>query len=417
MVRNVYSLNKLAVFKQPAFLKLFEQFKRKYFSLGRMRGTVSLENFTAQEIDEIAGFLGVSSIQLARKGNVTLKQFEEKLASSAFGHFTLQALIEAVLNEKLQTKAQLQSEKAALAESFVSKLEQLLVEMPKWLQQIQKQESDSRFIWQQQAHILDTIEVVAKAITQHIQRNEFERLPLFAQKATGNPHAFDPTTLAGKLLVHAAFSLSDETVAYPRTTAERVDLLAALNIVQDDLWNFVTVQGLIGYDKNGIHPVWHAAVATESALNIPMRQLLAITHVKPATGDIVYIVENSSVASTLMDANPRAAIICTHGQLRMASWRLLDLLDAQVTLYYSGDLDPEGIRIAQNIVNRYGSRVHIWRMDEQCYEMGRSEVLVEDRLAKLQSVTILEGVVEQMKVCKQAAYQEAWVELLIGDIV
>ena len=50
-----------------------------------------------------------------------------------------------------------------------------------------------------------------------------------------------------------------------------------------------------------------------------------------------------------MDAHPTAPIICTHGQLRMASWRLLDLLDFDIEMYYSGDLDPEGLRIAQNI--------------------------------------------------------------------
>lgn len=186
--------------------------------------------------------------------------------------------------------------------------------------------------------------------------------------------------------------------------------------MQDDLWNFVTVQGLVGYTHESIHKVWEAANQTKSALNMPMRELLNITRVQPLSNKSVYIVENSSVASTLMDINPEAPIICTHGQVRMAGWRLLDLLDSDVAIYYAGDLDPEGLHIAQNILKRYGSRVNLWRMDVQCYQNAMSETLSDDRLAKLKSITILPNVVEQMHQNKKAAYQEAWIDLLIEDI-
>lgn len=287
---------------------------------------------------------------------------------------------------------------------------------PKWLVQIEKQTLDSRFIWQQQERVLPEIQLVAKAIDEQIAKEQFVRMPLFAQRATGNPHAFDSNTIAGKLLVHAAFSMSDEVIAYPKTTEERVDLLATLKIVQDDLWNFVTLQGLAGYVNDEIHPVWHAAVTVKSALNMPMRELMNITRVHPAQGTEDWVVENSSVASTLMDANQNAPIICTHGQLRMTSWRLLDLLDEHIRINYSGDLDPEGIRIAQNIVNRYGERVKLWRMNVESYIAGMSELLTEESLAKLQTVTILPEVVEQMLACRKAAYQEAWIEEMVDDV-
>lgn len=416
MVRNVCLLNKLDAFQNKAFLKLFEYFKKKYYSLGRMRGTVSLKDFSADEIAEIAGFLGVSAIQLERKGKVTLQQFEEQLMTSAFSHMTLKELIEAILNEQLETKIQKMLEQENVNKNFVQQLESILTNYPAWLQQILKRESDSRFIWQQQATILRDLEIVAKALEQHLIYNQFMRLPLFSQEATGNPHAFDTNTVLGKLLVHAAFSLNKRHIAYPKNTEERVDLLATLKIVQDDLWNFVTVQGLVGYTHESIHKVWEAANQTKSVLNMPMRELLNITRVQPLSNKSVYIVENSSVASTLMDINPEAPIICTHGQVRMAGWRLLDLLDSDVAIYYAGDLDPEGLHIAQNILKRYGSRVNLWRMDVQCYQNAMSETLSDDRLAKLKSITILPNVVEQMQQNKKAAYQEAWIDLLIEDI-
>jgi len=410
-------MNKLTAFDHVAFRKLFTQFKKKYYSFGSMRGTVSLKEFRDEEVEEIAGFLGVSKLHLLRKGSLALKQFEEQLATSAFAHLSLVELVEAVLKEELQTKEQEQLKKQSVLKSFTAQLQTVLAGCPKWLQQIEKKEYDSRFIWQQQALILPEIQRVATAVANRLPKEQFERLPIFAQRITGNPHAFDVNTMAGKLLVHAAYSLSNEKIPYPKTTEERVELLATLRIVQDDLWNFVTCQGLQGFVAEEVHPVWQAAIDTKSALNMPMRELMLIDYVKPANGNQVWVVENSGVASTLMDANPAAPIICTHGQLRMASWRLLDLLGDNAEIYYSGDLDPEGIRIAEKITERYAGRVHLWHMNLKNYHMGKSDILSEERLAKLQHVKILPEVVHQMRHDKQASYQEAWLLLMINDIL
>lgn len=409
-------MTNISAFRHEAFIKLFQLFKKKYYTFGSMRGTVSLKEFQAQEMEEIAGFLGIPSAHLMRKATVSLKQFEEKLETSAFAHFTLVELVEQVLREKLQTKEQAQQEKAVAQADFIEQLCRILVHCPKWLAQIEKRATDSRFIWQQQGDMLPEIERVVKAIAQRLPENELERLPVFAQRTSGNPHAFDAQTLGGKLLLHAAYSLNDEEIPYPKTTEEKVDLLATLQIVQDDLWNFVTWQGLYGYVANEVHPLWQAAVQTASAVNMPMRELMKIDYVQPTKGQSVWVVENSGVASTLMDAHPTAPIICTHGQLRLAGWRLLDLLPTDVSIYYSGDLDPEGLLIAQKIVARYGARVKLWQMNEASYHLGKSEALTAERLLKLQKVTIIPSVVEQMNRHQQASYQEAWLNLMMADI-
>ena len=381
-----------------------------------MRGNVSLQDFTADEVKEIAGFLGVSEYQLNQKGSVSLQQFETQLATTSFSQFTLKALIEQVLEEKLHSKEDEKRLKDDIKKQFTNDLQEVLSDLPQWYDQINKQAGDSKFIWQEQKAILPAIQLVAQAVNRQLKCNDFIRLPILAQQVTGNPHAFDGNNLVGKLLVHAVYSLSEQPESYPKTREEQVDLLANLKIIQDDLWNFVTFQGLIGYEQYELHPLWQAAIATKNALNMPMRHLTSITKVRPAIGKRVYIVENSGVASTLMDAHPTAPIICTHGQLRMASWRLLDLLDFDIEMYYSGDLDPEGLRIAQNINNRYSGRVHFWRMDETCYHLAMTGELTAKRLSNLQSITILPAVAEQMKKYKKVSYQEAWVDWLIADI-
>ena len=46
--------------------------------------------------------------------------------------------------------------------------------------------------------------------------------------------------------------------------------------------------------------------------------------------------------------------MCMNGQPRLTGLMLLDLLEKSgTTIYYSGDLDPEGILIAQKLADYY----------------------------------------------------------------
>ncbi|SHG51429.1 Protein of unknown function C-terminus [Ornithinibacillus halophilus] len=82
------------------------------------------------------------------------------------------------------------------------------------------------------------------------------------------------------------------------------------------------------------------------------------------------------------------------------------------TLYYSGDLDPEGISMAERLLHRYPGQAKLWKMDIESYYKSISDVeLTDERLSKLESITTpeLQPVVEEMKKKKRAGYQEALV--------
>ncbi|MFK4997079.1 DUF2399 domain-containing protein [Bacillus sp. N9] len=171
--------------------------------------------------------------------------------------------------------------------------------------------------------------------------------------------------------------------------------------------------------EDGIHPLWKAAVETDSVLNAPVKLLNQVTRIWPAKGNIIWIVENSSVCSTIIDEVPDAPIICTHGQFRTASWIILEMLAKEnCTFYYSGDLDPEGIAMAQRLIDRYPMRVKLWRMDKYSYKQVLSNEDVSTRLAKLELITDSEllEVVEMMRLRKKAGYQEGLVDQLVGDM-
>ncbi|PLS18759.1 hypothetical protein CVD28_06485 [Bacillus sp. M6-12] len=105
--------------------------------------------------------------------------------------------------------------------------------------------------------------------------------------------------------------------------------------------------------------------------------------------------------------------------MRLASWQLLDrLVQSGCTLFYSGDLDPEGIIIADRLKKRYHHHVVLWRMDQEAYEASVSNEDISNRLAKLNQIVSPEWarLIDLMRDKKRAGYQEAIVTRLISDI-
>ena len=159
---------------------------------------------------------------------------------------------------------------------------------------------------------------------------------------------------------------------------------------------------------------------TYSVLNIPMRELLRVNRVRPSRGDAVWIVENSGVFSSLLDDVPDAPIVCTHGQFKLAAYRLLDMLVASgCRLKYAGDSDPEGLQMAARLKERYGDKLDYWCMDLESYVASDPSVmLAEERLVKLDRVvdSELQNVVDEMRQVKRAGYQEALVEKMVVQL-
>lgn len=418
--------NRLKIFREePGFLKLFHLFKEKYRSLGRMSGTVKISSFDERELESIAGFLGQSKEMMIRKGTIALLDFERELASTKFGEYRLLPLLEEVLQEKILTKLEESELEQQEEERFFNSIHHSNMEW--WIDWIRTKKPDTRWIWSlyqsDRIKLKEKIQMVCKAFSLLLSDGEFERLPFFSQRITGNPHFFDQNEVGGKLLAHCFFvhqmNSGNIEAVMPKGVEELNDLLAEYRIIRDDLWNFVTCQGLLASSNGNVHPVWEAAAKTQTVMNVPMKELARMDRVVPVKGTKVWVVENSSVASTLMDAVPGAAIICTHGQVRMAGWRLLDfLIDANCVLYYSGDLDPEGISIARRLQERYRENIVLWRMDQTSYLHSLSNEDISTRLTKLDRITAPEWqeVITLMKQLKRAGYQEALVAELISDI-
>jgi uncharacterized protein (TIGR02679 family) len=421
--------NKFQILREePGFIKLFNLIKEKYRSLGRIGGTVSISDFSLEEIDSIAGFLGQSAPAILEKGRISLLSFEQELSQTVFSDYALVQLLEEVLQESIFTKQEEQVQEKENDQTFFQKLRFDFPEGSWWWDWIESRPTDARWIWslykQNPDDFFEKVTTVLKAFQELVSKSgKYERLPLFSQRTTSNPHYFDSNHVTGKLLIncmHVDQQLKGlRETGMPITTEELNELLSSYGLMRDDLWSFVSCRGFLAEGETGIHPVWKGAVETDTVLNMPIKEILKLKKVWPAKGNKVWIVENSSVCSTIVDEVPGAPVICTHGQFRIASWVLLDfLVEAGCHFYYSGDLDPEGISMAQRLKDRYPNQVTFWRMDLKSYIRTLSDEDISSRLSKMQKITSpeLEEVTSALLERKRAGYQEGVVNQLIDDI-
>ena len=251
--------------------------------------------------------------------------------------------------------------------------------------------------------------------------SEPEELALCSYAVSTDPHALDGQNPAGHLLLHALAHWKGWSV--PSLSRDRLALYRECGLMLDDISCFTVQRGLILALPDGReHPACAQLRQQEQFCLLTSSQISALGAAFSPTGR-VYLLENQMVFSTLCrQPGILHPMICTSGQLREASWQLLDLLAASgCSLYYAGDFDPEGLAIADRLWQTYGDRFHLWHMTLQDYQIALSAkpVSASSRLSQLEKVQcpFLQPVAQAILHRKRAGYQEALVERYRSDLV
>lgn len=420
--------NKLKVeaknyFGRRAFLRLFSSFKIKLESFGKPTGTVSFAP-TKEERTAIENWFGYEFLDDTI--NVSLIKFEKRLIGSKFEEFNLWGLVELVTGSPIVLKVDKMEEEErrriafyqGLAGKYNHQDAQSLIEMI-----VNKEKGTTGFVSSYNSGDIESIEVIVKAISNLPRNGEFERIPIFAERITGNPHYFDDSSKLYQALELLLSKVEDRSYRSYLNAEDEDDLLSLFGLAKDDLHSFVTCYGLEAYRDGKMLNQWHWANEERSVQNIPLRSMKRIDEVKPVRGNAVFILENSGVYSSIVDKleNGIYPVICTHGNFKLSGLLLMDkLIKSETQLYYSGDIDVNGIKMAQFLKSKYGDSVQLWRMGLNDYEKSLSQVpLKQTTLSKLNYVTEPEliRVIDEMKIQKKAGYQEPLLDLLVDDIV
>lgn len=410
--------------KIPVYTKLFVEFREKFISYGRLGGTVKINTYQEDELQELALFIGTTTDALQKRKTLKISDFEKALKDTKFEHISLLTLLETYFNETFFSRKEIMKQKLIEENERIIEWRMVYTGLYEWFQVVQQRTMDVQWILRLMRE--PDFESILNNLDRAIQLlpTDYERLPFFSQRVTGNPHTFDLHTVEGKLLLHVLRVNSEmpsvDELEPPISSTEEVnELLLKHLILRDDLSNDVSVTNLIGYANGVIHPMWQAACETKSAWNVPLREVLKLDKVHPVEGGRVYIVENSGVFSTLLDAKETAPLLCTHGQFKLAAFKVLDLLViAGCELYYAGDFDPEGLAMAQRLLNRYPDQCHLWKMDLLSYEASMPIQDISGRINKLASIEhpLLMPIANRMKQTGKAGYQEALLEIYVEDL-
>ena len=189
-------------------------------------------------------------------------------------------------------------------------------------------------------------------------------------------------------------------------------------IMLDDISNYAMLYQVQAVKKDGnLHKGMEGFASEQHIVQVPLA-VIAEWESLHCPQDEIYIVENPSVFAVLCGKektrNARRAYMCMNGQPRLAGLMVLDLFEKSgIRVYYAGDLDPEGILIAQKLSQYYKGEFHYWHMETVDYEKCRSaEVISPKRMKILERITEerLKPVVEKIEEYGIAGYQEMLVE-------
>ena len=431
--------------KTPGFDRCFQELRKKWNSYGRAAGIVKLTAASKEERRALEGFFGKSfADQTGGTLSFSVQAFEAALKETAYGELNLQQLMELYFGEPMQTNAARKAEREEQIRLFFENCRQFFLrrehEMCEtagtaadWIETVfQEKKYGYQIIlkeWKRNPnHAERLVRTVGMALEMVVPDGGETSggsimLAVLAARVSGDPHCFDRGTAAGQLLVSGL--CRDAGVDIPSNAEELFALYLRYGIQMDEISSMVAVSGL-HLERNGtLHPGLEGFLQAGEPFLLMQKNLDGVTRAYGA-GSCVFVVETEMVFSHLCEQSRRLpeggrpALLCTMGQPRKAAWQLLDLLTAEnPAIFYAGDLDPEGMDIADRIWKRYPDAVHLWRMGPEDYEKSRSEEEISDRrlsmLSRLQN-PLLRSTAAQIQKEKKAGYQEALLDEMFADI-
>ncbi|MCI5494677.1 MAG: TIGR02679 family protein [Lachnospiraceae bacterium] len=416
----------------PAYQRCFREFEKKWESYGRVTGSITLKNTSEEERRAIGGILGKSFYEDPIR--FSFSEFEKGLQHTKFAPVNFEKILEAYFGRTMMTTQKRRMEEEREKADFFEMVEGELAEdtgsesvAVSWMREMySKKKYGYQTVIREYRRDREQTEKLLKAVGSAISRlenmqeeQEEQPLAVFSAEISGNPHYFDQGTTAGQLLVHGMCYAAQTD--YPENAHQWRELLLSGGIVPDNISSIVHIYGLRLQVDGVWHPAYDAFRRLQEPCAVTMENLQELTAVQP-TGDKVYIVENEMVFSYLWKHLNRkdVTLLCTAGQLRSAAVKLIPfLLDSGAEIYYSGDIDPDGIRIADRLWRKYGDRIHVWRMSGDDYEKSLSEETIGNiSMKKLEAVEnpVLCETAKEIRKKKKAGYQENILKDLLADM-
>ncbi len=450
---------------QPEYGRIFKEMRKKWESLGRTAGRVTLAGGTEGEKKALERFLG----RAMEQGQIafSLSEFEKALGETRYGDVSLKELLEEYFGEPMVGNQERRQQKKTRETEFWDGLEwetgaaegerqlgeerqpeeevsgaekeaekDVRAEIIGWIHEMREQKSQGYMVVMKEyqkseesakerireiVRCLETCRSLSGREGADGYRWKGVRLAVLAAQATGNPHALDRQAVTGNLLSYVLCRRDGS--AFPENARQWKELYEKNGIWVDELSSTVAAFGIHLMTAEGLHPAYEGYWLRREPCIISLANL---AHVRSAFGESekIYIVENEMVFSELAGqlSEYPVTLLCTSGQPRTAVYKLMELLCEGcegTSFWYAGDMDPEGLDIAQRISSSFPGRVHIWRMSVKDYEKALSQEQVSGRRLEMMKNLVhpvLKRTAEKIRQQKKAGYQEMLLEEMAEDM-
>ncbi len=416
------------------YLRLLKGLKNKYISYGEIKGNVVISNPTDEEKQALSGLMK-RDYSRNKTININIAKLQKQLQTTRFSGIDLKDFINAYFNEEIVSK---KDNKIKYQEELDMFFEKILRQnegkyVYKYLKKIL--ENKNNIYYNLKKYYNKEKDLLGKALNEACAGinnlpEENIRIPVFASNTINNPHGYDKKTLCGKIFIMLLSYING--VPVPKDSENLAELYYNNHLLVDDVSNMVLCKNITGFIDSSVKNininkrllyVEHKGLQGFKEYNEPIYltiyNLSNISSLKKDKYQKVLITENPAVFMEITEKCKKKdfKLICTYGQVKLAGIILLDLLTkAGYKLYYSGDIDPEGIQIADKLKQRYGKNLEFIGFDVKTYLKNISKINISEmRIKKLKQIKSK----ELLEVCKyvaknrKAAYEEENIENLI----
>ncbi len=410
-----------------AYRKMCKDLMMKYKRYGRLTGRISLKDYTDKQKVKIADFVGESVADLGSKNDVSVAKIKSAHLDTKYGDYDLAYLASEVTGIGLSVDSDgSKPPKEAIKETIRDEIRQLLSAVrPDVLDEIM----DKIYYENKYKEIsLGDIYFLGNAIEKINQRegqfdgvnfDNYIYLAVFAAEITANPYEFDEGTVLGDWLFRILALTYGDKPAGMSYMEYRDKVFEHYGILLDDIFHFLSVNHMLARSNGEVNSVWSASCRNQVSWKAPLKHILKMDLIYPELGDALILVENASVFYILSAMFNSLPIVCFHGKLRKSIWTFMDKLSKDAKVYYAGDFDPEGLKMADDLKQAYGDMIDLSLMRMKYYEGSKPRTKIKpanlDILDKIRDEKLKE-VAEAIKDTKLVGHQYNLIEMYVEHI-
>lgn len=414
------------IFKKYDFERLFQGLKLKQEKSGKIVGFVKMKNIKGSEVRALQE-IGLYRYKVGEDEKISVKELKSFLTNFSLRECSVKNLIEDYFKREIVHKKILIDVKEKRISNFFTEIldeikdkrvEEYFIEIFKEKKYVYKKIIKELKVDDEKLKnkLFDLIKALENLPS---YKGRYENLPIFSNLITGDPHFFDENNSNFNILIRG--------IEYIYKLEESKDLVTRYEnlyfggLLKDDISNYIIISGFRGIKIDSKGEEYSCKIL--EGINMEMEpiiyslsNILKVDRFIPLNKNKVIIVENPSVFSRLFRFYSKKnkvvpTLICTYGQLNLSAYLFLKKLGVRDNIYYSGDLDPGGLIIAQKLIERF-SYINLLNFDKKTYMKYLSNITISEvgvsKIKNIKNIKLLE-LKESILKEKITVYQESFI--------